>query len=290
MSVYERNYKPYLGERTATWSRFLVIPHYAYSEVFKNRLFISFLVACFVWPLALGVMIYLPHNASVLKLLQQSGAEGLFSFSFNATFFLSFFMVPQGIMAFIAAFIVGPALISADLRNNALPLYFSRPFNRWEYIGGKALVLMNLLSLITWIPGMLLFLLQSYLVGEGWFSENYRIGIAIFLASWIYILLLCLVSLSLSAYVKWKPVARLGLFGVFVLSTGMATMLNVLLRTNWGSLIDLPNLMRIVWSDLFGVRTFSQLPVGVAWLMLVIACVACIALLSRKVRPFEVVK
>jgi len=290
MSVYERNYKPFVGERTAAWSRFLVIPRYAYSEVFKNRLFISFLVACFVWPLALGVMIYLPHNASVLKLLQQSGGEGLFSFSFNATFFLSFFMIPQGIMAFIAAFIVGPALISADLRNNALPLYFSRPFNRWEYIGGKALVLMNLLSLITWIPGLFLFLLQAYLVGEGWFGQNYRISIAIFLSSWIYILLLCLVSLSLSAYVKWKPVARLGLFGVFVLSTGMAQMLNVLLRTSWGNLIDLPNLMRIVWSDLFGVRTFSQLPVGVAWLMLIVACTACVALLSRKVRAFEVVK
>lgn len=290
MSVYERSYKPYEGERTAVWSRFLIIPRYAYSEVFKNRLFISFLVACFVWPLILAVMIYLPHNASVLKLLQQSGGDGLFSINFNAKFFLSFYMVPQGIMAFLTAFIVGPALISADLRNNALPLYFSRPFDRWEYIGGKALVLVNLLSLITWIPGTLLFLLQAYLAGGGWFGENIRTLVAICLASWIYILLLCLVCLSLSAYVKWKPVARLGLFGVFVLSTGMAQMLNLLLRTTWGSLIDLPNLMRIVWASLFGVRTFSTLPVGVAWIMLIAACLACVGLLTRKVRPFEVVK
>ena len=69
MAVYERTYQPYVGTLTPKWSRFLVLPRYAYAEVFKKKLFISFLVSCFVWPLLLAVLIYLPHNSSFLKLV-----------------------------------------------------------------------------------------------------------------------------------------------------------------------------------------------------------------------------
>ena len=185
MAVYERTYRPWVGDTTPEWSRHLVLPRYAYRDVFKKKLFVGFLVTCFVWPLLLAVLIYLPHNSSFLKLVSaQMGGDGIL-IPINASFFLRGFLVPQGIMAFIMAFIIGPALISSDVRNNALPLYFARPFGRWEYILGKALVLVNLLSLITWIPGMLLFLLQAYLVGDGWLIDNFRIAVAIVLASWV---------------------------------------------------------------------------------------------------------
>ena len=290
MAVYERTYRPYTGPLTPEWSRFLVLPNYAFREVFQKKLLVAFLVVCFVWPLIMAVTIYLPHNVSFLKLFnQQTGATG-FGFSFNAAFFLRGFMVPQGILSFLMAFFVGPALISSDLRNNALPLYLARPFSRWEYIAGKSLVLMSLLSLITWIPGLLLFLLQAYLAGDGWLFDNLRIGIAIFLASWIYIALLCLVSLAISAYVKWKPLARLGLFGVFVVAGGLSGVLNFTLRTDWGSVINLADMIRVVWSSLFGVSTWSATPVWAAWLSLLAACGVCVLLLWRKIRAYEIVK
>ena len=290
MAVYERTYRPYTGPLTPEWSRFLVVPDYAFREVFQKKLLLTFLVGCFVWPLIMAILIYLPHNVSFLKLFsQQTGATG-FGIDFNAAFFLRAFMVPQGILSFLMAFFVGPALISSDLRNNALPLYLARPFSRWEYIAGKALVLMSLLSLITWIPGLLLFLLQAHLAGNGWLIDNLRIGIAIFLASWIYIALLCLVSLAISAYVKWKPLARLGLFGVFVVAGGLSGVINFTLRTDWGSLINLADMIRVVWSNLFGVTTWSATPVWAAWLSLLAACGVCVLLLWRKIRAYEVVK
>ena len=82
-------------------------------------------------------------------------------------------------MALMVTIIVGPVLITSDLRNNGLALYFSRPLRRWEYALGKALVLGILLSIITWIPGMLLFLFPSYLEGFDWMKQNYRVGIGI---------------------------------------------------------------------------------------------------------------
>ena len=106
--------------------------------------------------------------------------------------------------------------------------------------------------------GLLLFSLQAYLAGDGWLFDNIRIAFAIFVASWVYIALLCLVSLAISAYVKWKPVARLGLFGVFVVASGFSQILNVALRTQWGSVINLPDMMRVVWSSLFGVRFWTD--------------------------------
>ena len=48
MAVYERTYKGYEGEQTPEWSRFLVIPRYAYQQVFASKAFIVFLVICLV--------------------------------------------------------------------------------------------------------------------------------------------------------------------------------------------------------------------------------------------------
>jgi ABC-2 type transport system permease protein len=290
VAVYERTYHPYEGTLTPERARFLVLPRYAFRDVFQKKLFVGFLATCFVWPLLLAILIYLPHNLNVLKLVTAQTGGGGIGITFNAAFFLRGFMVPQGILSFILAFIIGPALISSDLRNNALPLYFARPFARWEYVLGKALVLVILLSLITWIPGLLLFLLQAYLVGEGWLFENFRIGVAIFLAAWIYIALLCLISLAISAYVKWKPLARLGLFGVFVVAAGLSQILNFALRTDWGSVINLADMMRVVWSSLFGVRFWANVPVVAAWASLLAACGVCLLLLARKIRAYEVIK
>jgi ABC-2 type transport system permease protein len=289
VAVYERTYRPYAGTLTPAWSRLLILPRYAFREVFQKKLFAGFLVSCFIWPLILGATIYVRYNAGVLELLtEQTG--GQIDIDFNATFFFGGFMVPQGFLAFLMAFIVGPALISADMRNNALPLYFARPFSRWEYVLGKALVLVGLLSAITWIPGLFLFFLQAYLRGGGWLLDNLRIGWAIFAASWIYIAVLCLISLAISAYVKWKPLARLGLFGVFIVASGFSQILNFTLRTDWGSVINLADMIRLVWSSLFGVRFWASVPVWAAWTSLLVACGICVLLLARKVRAYEIVK
>ena len=104
------------------------------------------------------------------------------------------------------------------------------------------------------------------------------------------IVLLCLVSLAISAYVKWKPLARLGLFAVFVIAAGLSQILNFTLRTQWGSLINLADMMRVVWQSLFGVKFWTTVPVPAAWISLTVACGLCILLLARKIRAYEVVK
>ena len=88
-------------------------------------------------------------------------------------------MVPSMVVAYLAALVVGPALVSADLRNNGLPLYLARPFGRWEYVLGKSAVMLILLSTITWMPGLFLFAFQSYMEGWDWFSSNLGVAVGI---------------------------------------------------------------------------------------------------------------
>ena len=55
----------------------------------------------------------------------------------------------------IVVLLVGPGLISQDLRFNALPLYFSRPLRRLDYFGGKLGTIAWFLSMVLFVPVLL---------------------------------------------------------------------------------------------------------------------------------------
>jgi len=292
MAVYERNYGRYQGEMTPSWSRFLIIPRYAYREVFQSRMFVSFFVLCFAVPFAGLLMIYLHHNLSALKFLNLPLEQLKDALPINASFFrrgLEF----QGSLCFLLVLFVGPALISPDLRNNGLPLYLSRPFSRTEYVLGKMSVLVILLSLITWIPGLLLFFFQSYLDGAGWFRENLQVAMALFVGSWIWILVLSLLALAISAWVKWKPVARISLIIILWVLWGFGRAINEALDTWWGWMLSLSMAVSNVWASLFGLTIDDAdlvMPIWAAWVSLAACCLICLWLLSRRIRAYEVVR
>jgi ABC-2 type transport system permease protein len=291
MAVYERNYGRYQGALTPPWSRFSILPRYAARDVFDSRLFTAFFTLCFLLPFAGLLMIYLHHNLAALKLLSLDLTQLKEELPINATFFRLGIEIQAG-LCFLMALFVGPALVAPDLRNNGLPLYISRPFSRSEYVLGKMTVLVALMSVITWIPGLLLFLFQAYLEGGGWLGDNLRIAAAIFVGSWAWILLVSLVALAISAWMKWKPVARIALVVVFFVLQGFARALNETLDTWWGYLLSLSDAMSRLWLFLFGQEgneRFPQ-PVWAAWLTIALGCALALWLLSRRVRAYEVVR
>src|SRR6266536_2847566 len=175
MAVFEQAYKPYEGPLTPEWSRFLIIPRHAVRNVFRSKLFTGFYALSFVWPLVCAILIYLHHNAEALAILRVNVVDVL---PINASFFQAFVAV-QATVGFFLAMLVGPQQVSRDVTNNALPLYLCRPFSRSEYVVGKMSIVILLLSTMTWVPGLILFLLQSYLEGWSWFTENIWIASAI---------------------------------------------------------------------------------------------------------------
>ena len=102
-----------------------------------------------------------------------------------------------------------------------------------------------------------------------------------------------LVALAISAWVKWKPVARISLLIVFFVLTGFAKALNETLGTWWGWLLSLQIAMQEVWASLFGQTEIDDLhrqPVWAAWLTLTVGCLLALWLLSRRIRAYEVVR
>src|ERR671912_40614 len=161
MAVYKRGYQRYSAPLTGSWARFLVLPRYAWRRLYQQRLVLLLTILAFVWPLLCTGFIYLTNH---VELLQGLDEEFLQFIQVNGYFFSLFMYVQAGFAVFLAA-LAGPSLIAPDLANNALPLYFSRPLTRWSYTLARLTVLMGMLSIITWIPGLLLFGLQVGLAG-----------------------------------------------------------------------------------------------------------------------------
>ena len=300
MAVYKKTYRPYEGELTASWRRFLVIPRYAFEDLHRSKFLTSFFIASFIYPLICALLIYVQHNASALNLLGAQGANRLITI--NVTFFMSL-LGWQGMLAtFLAAFI-GPGQVSPDLANNALALYLARPFSRTEYVLGKMSVLLILMSLMTWVPGLLLFGLEGYHEGWTWMTDNWRLASGCFFGGWLLILILALLALALSAWVKWKPAAGGLMFGVFFVAAAFGGIINGVQRTYWGNIFNIGYLVGRVWVQLFEgnnqttsgaiffrARADEALPMWCCWLALAALCGLCLYMLARKIRGTEVVR
>ena len=264
----------------------MILPRYSYARLFQSKFLIMFLVACFFYPLGCAGFIYLSHNLSFLKTFNVQAGKLL---DIDAKFFITYCSF-QGAMAYLLTALVGPSLVSPDLTNNALPLYFCRPFSRAEYVMGKMSVLMFLLALITWVPGLILYTIQASLAGWEWTSANLWIAGAIFIGLLIWTTVLSLIALAMSAWVKWKIAAGALILGVFFAGAGFGAAINAVMRTKSGTLIDLTQVMATVWSKLFRLDIGTGITVAEAWTSIGVACAICLWLLTRRVRAFEVVK
>src|SRR5215211_1166433 len=306
MAVYEQTYKRYAGALTPEWNRFLIIPRHAYRAVFNSKLFTAFFVLCFIPLLVEAILIYLHHNVSAIAIMQINVRELV---PIDAFFFQTFINI-QGGFAFFVALLVGPPLVSRDLRNNALPLYLCRPFSRTEYVMGKMSVLLILLSWITWVPQLVLFLFQSYLEGFAWFRSNLWIASAIIIGGIVWILLLGLLSQTVSALLKWRIVASGAMLGLVFIPSVFAEIVNLMFRTRWTNIISLFGLMTNVTAGLFG--TFDRVsgriqisdfddnvvrevlllepPLWCCWAALFVFCAVCLAILHWKIKAYEVVR
>ena len=285
MAVYRRGYQRYQGAFTGQWGRLFVLPRFAWEKLMEQRLVTIIFVVSAFWPLACALFVYLSHH---VDLLQGDGRAITQFLTVDSKFFVVF-MNAQSAFAIILAAFAGPSLIAPDLTNGALPLYLSRPLSRPEYILSRMIVLVGVLSPVTWIPGLLLFGMQSGMAGWSWFSENWHIGSAIFFGFLLWIVLVSLVALASSAYVKWRIVAGALVLGVFFVLAGAAELTNAVLRVEWASDLNPARAMNQIWRSWLGAEAN---PGPEAWESLIsvgVMAVLLLALLQRKLRPVEVV-
>jgi len=290
MAIYKRRYAPYTGSLTPEGARFFVLTRYAFADLFKSRIFVLLLILSLVPTLFFAGYIFVANNKTVQLLLPMGPAE---MFSVEAKFF-TFIMIVQTQAAFLLNCWVGPALIAGDLTNGALPLFLSRPFSRADYVLGKLAVLGLLLSGVTWIPSLLLFSLQAGLAEGDWIWSHMWMVVPIVLCSAIWILMLSLLSLAVSAWVKLRIVATAVIFITFFIPAGLGEMFNSIMGTDWGRLLNFSYVFRLILangfrerSELLGVFGWNEIPVPAAWGVLIFVCLLSLIILNARLRARE---
>ena len=285
MAVYRRGYQKYQGPIAGRWTRCTVLPRFAWKRLFQQRMILLVTVISMVWPLLCAVFIYLSNHADLLKGLSKQ----LQSFiQVNGTFFFTY-MTVQSVFAVFLAALAGPGLIAPDLANNALPLYFSRPLSRSEYVVARFATIFGILSLVTWIPGLLLFGMQTGMSDTKWFSLNWQLAPGMVAGFAIWLLLLSVVALASSAYAKVKIVSGALVLGFFFILSGASVMINGVFRVTWGHALNPSWASRRIWCFLLSVDP-AEGPGEVACAAVLAGIILLLGIvLLRKLRPVEVI-
>ena len=287
MTVRDRAFRRYTGPVTPRRWRFLVLWRYARRELFASRKVTALYALSFAPMLIAATVIYLRHNLPALEAMQIDAAALV---PVDGVFFLVLLRV-QVVFAFLLTAFVGPGLVSPDLANNGLPLYLCRPFSRAEYVLGKMTALVVLTSSMTWLPLLLLVAIQAGLE-PGWLATHASVPWGLFAGSWTAILLLALLALALSAWIKWQMLAGAMTVASVLVANGVAEFVNGIFRTRWGDLLSPGKLVFGLWERMLrGAGAHElQVPAATAWIALAVFGALCLLVLHRKLRAYEVVR
>jgi ABC-2 type transport system permease protein len=291
MAVYKRGYQRYDGPLTGRWTRFMVLPRYAWRRLYQQRLVILLTMAAFVWPILCAGFVYLANHVELLQDARgRSPDQEFLAFIQVDGRFFSIFMYVQGIWAVFVAAMAGPGLLAPDLANNALPLYLSRPLTRWSYALARLTVIVGMLSVVTWVPGLLLIGLQAGLAGGWWFVANWTLAAGMVAGFLLWLLVLGLVAMASSAYVKWRVVAGAVSLAFFFILAGVAEMIDTVFRVSWGHVLDPAWAVNRVWSALLGLEAPDGPGAWTSLFALSGFVLLLVLVIERKLRPVEVVR
>lgn len=174
MPILDQGYQHWSGRLSGRAPRWWAITRQGVKVQLKNRWVILTLIAALVPALALAAFLGLwglfEQKSSILAPLLflfqslpeelRDGPKGYRSAIWTIAF--SLFLDFQIFASMILTLLVGPDLISQDLRFNALPLYLSKPLRRLDYFLGKLGVIAAFLLAVTLAPAVL-----AYVVGLG---------------------------------------------------------------------------------------------------------------------------
>ena len=93
-----------------------------------------------------------------------------------------------------------------------------------------------------------------------------------------------------SAYVKWRVVAAAVSLAFFFILSGVAEMIDNVLRVRWGHIIDPAWAVNQVWRTLLGVDLPEGPGAGASMLSLAVFVLLLVVVIKRKLRPVEVVR
>ena len=188
MPIHDQGYRRYGGERTAHGRAWAVIASAGIRTMLRKRAFLGLLLLAWSPFFVRAVQIYAAAN------LPQA------SFLAPTPEMFRDFLTQQASFVFFIAVYAGSGLIASDRRANALQIYLSKPLSRVEYVFGKLAVLLAFLLLVTWVPAIVLLIVQVMFAGDfTFFVDNIFLFPAITVSALIQTLTVSATMLALSS-------------------------------------------------------------------------------------------
>ncbi len=277
MPIHDQGYRRYGGLRTRgrAW---LVMFKSGVLGMFQNRKWIVLMIASWIQFVVRGVQFYIAANFSQAQIVAPSAAT-----------FRDFFD-KQDLFVFIVTVTLGAVLIAEDRRANALQIYLSKPLTRLEYIVGKLSVLMAFLLFITWVPAVLLLVLQVLFAGNFTFlMANAYLFQAITLYALIEVSLVSMCILALSSLSTNSRFVGILYAALIFFSDALSGVMRAVTGGTSLSWIAFGNNLAQIGDLIFRVPLRYETPWPIS-LTVVLALIGVSALiLERRVRGVEVV-
>jgi len=216
-TIHDLGYQRYTGPRLGRGKAVRAL----YSYGFRTAFGMGRSIKAKLFPLSIaGLLLIVAVVAAAVRAQVGITLEPLSYVNFPGT--LSFLLV-----LFLAA--ITPELTSRDLRNKVLPLYFSRPIGRDDYVLAKLAALTSAVTLILAIPLFVMFLGGAFGASsaKGVWSEvtDFVPGL---LNAVIYAFVLSALTLLVSSLSSRRTIAAGAVVAVFIVTTPVSGMLQVI--------------------------------------------------------------
>jgi ABC-2 type transport system permease protein len=277
MPIHDQGYRRYGGDRIKgrAW---LVILATGVRAMLGNRRWIVLMIASWIQFVVRAVQFYLAANFQQASVLSPSAAT-----------FRDFFD-KQDIFVFIMTVTLGSSLIAQDRRANALQIYLSKPLTRAEYIFGKLGILVTFLLLITWVPAILLLVVQ--VVFEGKFAflwANAYLFPAITVFALVEVVMVSTSMLALSSLSTNSRFVGILYTALIFFSNALYGVMRAVTGSSMVSWISFGNNLAQIGDLIFRVPLRYQTPWPIALLMILGLIGVSAFILERRVRGVEIV-
>ena len=217
MAVYDQTYEPWEGSTTSRLSRIWAIARPGLTRPFKNWWTLAVMGVAFMIVGGWLLFISMISAANLPNMIKPGNHIFRTGFLENPLF--------STILTILSA-TVGAALISRDLRHNALLMYFSRACSRDDYVAGEYLSLVLFLLVATLGPGLFLFVGQLGIGNDG-ISSSQRFADfgALLLHSLVVVIPLAAVVLACSSATSRPYLAGLLWAAIYFKSLGISMLL-----------------------------------------------------------------
>jgi ABC-2 type transport system permease protein len=168
MPIFDQGYQHWSGELSGHGWRWLAIARNGVRAGMKNWLIRIAMLMAWVPAVMLAAFLcmwgLMERKSAIIRMFFTIFNPGIISDPKHYrvdfwTLAYHYFLFSELYISMGIILLVGPSLISQDLRFNALPLYFSRPLRRFDYFVGKLSVIAAFLAMVIILPSVAAYIL-----------------------------------------------------------------------------------------------------------------------------------